>query len=510
MDDDKLFLLSQRINILKNDIQIIISKNIISDELNELKNSKLKELNNCLEQTKELNTSSSLHNGNVTSRMNNRFKIKSSTEENFNRKIVNNTFKDYQKLDELYEKYDSKELPAFIFMYEKYTSLCPYLLITENIEENEQIFKNRKIWLKSQDDREDIYSKMFNKLILKSDILKAADNVVNLENQIDILLTDHSILTLEDKSMIKTNLEQYLSCSVKTKIIKRKYKDIIEILSKIYNKTNINIHEYYSAKYDLQIPVNTSSVSSLLKTDIMSKEIALEFNSLIQNYSNMVQEEMHSKRYLENTLKNLKISLYEHLSILIKNANDNNINKEHKDKKWVDFTDDQKVLFVKIYIEKFIKDIGNVQFESEDIKKNVIETFSKNIVKNVPSKYLSWCPKSARIVNIKLFKYNKESGEFYLQEHVSEPKKTSKNKTSMNNNMEVIINKDLSSLMLSERNNILSILSKADKERLRKKIIDKIKSKNNIRKFNLIETKEINKKFEDFYSILKEISTEED
>ena len=236
--------LTKKINVLKNDIEIlsksIKNNNKNKDESNserQLKQNKIDELKKLTEQLKDINKTErleiqkrnqlmnthkaidTLHFMTAKKKKNNIDGMEKAKKAKEQRELLRQNYLKDKELEIKYLKIDPKELPASIFLHkdvlEKY-GLCPFLVIDLDLDLDEDnlikiqkdILFNRMQWLESQNDKGETYFNLYDDYFLNKHINSLSKNKEDLEIEIENNITN--ILSPSQKEIyLKSNFRLF-------------------------------------------------------------------------------------------------------------------------------------------------------------------------------------------------------------------------------------------------------------------------------------------------------------
>lgn len=322
-----------------------------------------------------------------------------------------------------YDKNDSKKYPGRLFFHksiiEKY-GICPYIDTNENCE------TNREMWLNSQEDGGQLYIDLYNRLYEHKDLQMLLISIKEAET--DMLTSIYSMISASEKESfneIYEFFEEYSGQSVKTKRLKDRHKNYINMLSVLQSSCNLPLHEFLSVKFDTHVFVNElqNDNNYIENTNINSAQILYIQNEFIKGltiYKEKKKEYITSSKYTTNTLRNLKNELYKYLSNTIEKVDNIQVVKSEQNgkyfKKWTDLNEEEKnerfESFSKYYIETNIK---HKKIDNENLTKVLADLLKDEYAKkNIVYRDLSWDVKRGFIKVIKILGYNEHSNKFYI------------------------------------------------------------------------------------------------
>lgn len=471
---DQVFIkqhLVNQIDNIKNDIQDLLDKkrnltdkteisNCIDQKQKKMAmlkslNDKLKDLNNKerieIQKQNELRSITraidNIHFG-AAKKKNNSLAMDKAKQAKAERDSTRIKFIEYEKMEQKYLEYDSKNVPGCLFLHRtvlKSYGLCPYLDIDlENPLDSLDVEKNRLKWLASMEDKGWTYFSLCNNLIMKEEIEELLLQKKTLENDIrDYIISLLTPSQLEYYNNSDLFIQEYNSCNVKTKRLKERFKTMINWLSILYSETDIEFHKYLSDRYNLQIVVNIivskDTAKQLTSIEKLQRSISVErFTNYLEKYSETNDLIDTKQKFCTNTLKNLKLDFYSYLTDRQNFLNRQDIpsikrlriSQEGKYyKKWSQLTDDERFerfkSFSVYYVDKNLIDAklldkGLRDVKIDELEKLLIESFR---MKELVYKNITWNIKRGLIEVIKILKYNDDNTFSLL-----------KNKTNVNTN----------------------------------------------------------------------------
>lgn len=506
-------LLTQKINMLKNDIQDIILSGIdtdVDDTINEIKNNKIIELDNAINNLKKLKLEK---NYNKICRENDsiryyRVKNKSNSIELMidfkdKREKAKEEYQKIQDIKSLYEINDPKELPGYLFFDKNVINaynLCPYINIDEN-QDTDEIKNNRNEWLKNTIDNGEVYFKLRDKIINESEYNNYIIHKERIENSVNEIHDTH--LSESQKQILEQTIEyinDFKNCTIKTKKIKEKFKIIINNISNLVIETRLNINEYLTLKYKLFIPINQFESKS---TYIINECVINSYQMLIDNYTENNDLIESSQKYIKNTKINLKELLYKYFveqESKLKEHQYKQIGKYHK--KWTLLSDEEKHerfdSFSIDFVHKFLILSKLIDISEIDNMTNLLKDTLKDT--NISVKDIKWNIKMGIIEKIHSLKYNDTLKKFSIINIIEKEKNTKKKpssiKTIFNKDNEKIINELI----------VLCILKNKDKEvpikQLKEDALETVKDKLKLKRITINDKIQINKIFDDIHFVI--------
>ena len=495
---EQLDLLNTRINLIKNNIQDIIDKCSNKDEMEDIiynslqikKQEYMSELENAMKELKSLKNKSRLQTDykkvvSATDTMQYyRLKNKPNSEELMNqvKKKREEAQQDFENMKRIEEDYNLKEnqscdtLPGFIFFYKDIVNnygICPYIEITDDI------FNKRKEWLSNQSDKGELYYSIYDKLIIQTDYNKLQLSKKAMEEELQKLHMNYLNSSQYDM-FIKTEdiIKEYNDANIKTKKLKDKFKIIINNVSNLVIETGLNINEYIKNYYGLYIPINIPIKHNIdIVIDANNKFLVSLYNDKISEYVHIIEEIDILKRFINNTITNLKYELYQYLykATSVKKQTVNQVGKCFK--KWSKMTDEEKEERYNSFSEYFVtKYLVNVNIIDKEQSHDMIISLNKLLkenMKRIKYKNIKWNIKKGIIEQISCLKYNSELNEFYITQEKNKDNEKTNEKDNNDNN---------------EKNNNEKNNNENDKENNKDKDNEndneKNKGKDNIKKVN--------------------------
>lgn len=570
----------QQIDNLKSDIQNLLDKkiNIPKDEMGDwtkLKNEKmnqlkvltgkLKEMNKkerlAVRRTNEINkVSKTIDNLEYAAakKKNNAMAMDKAKREKELRNDAREQYAKFQEMEKTYLEYDSDKLPGNLFLHKdilKSYGLCPFIDIQfeEDVDRRQGTFNEdvdrrqvtlvrqvtydkRLKWLQRQSDSGELYFSLYDDLVKRSKCKEMFDNKIVLERTIYDFIKQNiseSLLNIYDGCI--NFIEEYVNCTIKTKRIKERYNLFINDLSVLYSETSIEFHSYLSIKYNMHIVVN------ILKPNIKQKEYFLvreQFDDFIKRYKIESKEIENRNLFIKNTLRNINTDLYSFLTekqtFINKLSNVNAIKSNSVVqvgkyfKRWSVLTKQEQIerfeSFSHFYVDKYL--VNTLIIENEERDK-MVETLFNLLKTNFENKRMvyrdySWNTTRGLIENVKILKYNKDTGftlkftkqmpskdgqlrkqkEMESSENDSKknaPIKKVSSRTIITKDSEKVINEELLYFILSRIQNGVDNIDNIDKE----SFCEKIKIKLKVKKLMLNDKAKIYKKYDEVFEIVK-------
>lgn len=512
-------LLNKQIHLLKNDIQGMMDHNLdfekeiklnqlktLTDELNKLTIEEEKTKRE-KEYKKVCNASDSIEyhrNKNKPDRSDILITIKD------NREKAKDEFNKFKKIEEEYQLQDSHEIPGFLFFNKNIIMAygkCPYIKIEENT------FENRKRWLLSQNDFGKMYYDLYDKIIKETDFNEFIDRKNNLETYFQ---HKHSLILNENQDKLLKDalvyLKEYIECPIKSKKIKEKFKIVVNHFSILVAETECNISDYYSLNFDFSIPINTVNIREkkiVVRSDIMKGAVD-DYNSNVNEYSQVKENIVKSKRFISNVKANLKLELYEHLlecdKVVTKQVGNN------MGKRWPQLTTEERLdrykSFSVYFVEKYLikSNLVNV-----DKMVSIVSGLTELLANSDSDLIIKWNSKEGIIDKISNLKWDVSSGFFIENVEKSEKKSIKKsvsNKTILTTENEKIINEETLKFILqntSTKKIVSDDISEADThvlKDLKDIFIENIKIKLKLKRITVNDKKLVFDKFDEMYDII--------
>lgn len=504
---DKQNILQKEIVLLKNSIQEIIDK---LDTTNEASKGEL--LLKKEEYKKKLNIALyklQMHNEcekvlrESDSMQYHRLKKKENSNELINniKKNRENAKENFEKIKLIENEYISKEIaeiPGFIFFNNEIISsygICPHIKLTDNI------LLERKEWLNNTNDNGALYYNLYNKIVDKIEYNNLIKQKVNLEDDIIKIHSDIlSQLQIELLQNIINSITQYNSSSIKSKRLKDKFKEVINDIDSLVSETNLDINEYLSEYYLINLPISINNNTENLTSKI--------YKDKIQEYKNVNLEIQSLLKFISNTTFNLKQLLYEHIfteSITTKKY----IQVGKFCKKWSMLNNIEKLdryeSFSEFFVHKYLLEPKLI----DNTNLNTIITSLKDLLKveyiNIKYKNIKWNVQAGNIEQIRCLKYNDTNNQFSLTSNIEidkmiKVKKAISVRTILNKDTEKIVNEELLIFIVNSKKN--NKLSKENIANLKDVIIEKLKVKLHLKRLTVNDKVQILKKFDEIHTII--------
>ena len=491
-------------------------------------------------------------------RKNNYQAMDKAKQEKQQRDQIKMQFLEYKELEKTYLEQDCEKLPAFLFLSRdilKTYGLCPYLDV--NLEENSEVkYNNRLEWLKSTDDNGKKYFDCFDDLIEKKSLEQLELQKNNIENE--ILNFVEKVFTELQLEYFKNSIDflnEYVNCHIKTKRIKERFKLMINNLSILYSETNLEIHNYLSIRFGIPIIVNIMENKNVYHTQLDISIMTETFLKYLEEYHKTIENMENKRKYITNTLKNLKMDLYYYLTdkqAFIKKeniiqVNRSNVLQEGKYfKKWSCLTKDEKLERLKsfsvYYIDKMLVETKLIDASEREKKVDILNKILYDAFKSkhLSYKHISWNVKRGIIQYIKVLTVSTEENNCnFILDIINENgskdteldkddtkkddtnkddtnkdvKETSVNegemsvkvkkkissKTIINKDSEQIINEQLLYFILKRVQNGIKEVKDDDKDNF----LEKLKQKLKVKKVSNNDKKRIFEKYNEIFTVVK-------
>jgi hypothetical protein len=353
------------------------------------------------------------------------FAVDAAKEKKEAREHAKKQFFELMEIESEYDKRDSSKYPGRLFLHksiiEKY-GMCPY------IDANETCEQNREAWLQSQQDSGQLYSELYNRLVLHQDLQGLLCSIEGIESDILSFITS-CINATEKESFneIYAFFREYSGQSVKTKRIKDRHKHYINMLSVLQTCCHLPLHEFLSAKFDTHVFVNEMQGNQvgIEKNRAQILYLQTEFEEKLTMYKKRKDEHLTSSKYVTNTVRNLKNELYKYLSKTMQVSDELQVAKSGQEgkyfKKWTLLTHEEKVerfeTFAKYYVENNTinnprnKTINKTLEHSGTLANLLKDAYTK---KDIVYRDLSWDVKRGVIHTVKNLGYNERKDQFYI------------------------------------------------------------------------------------------------
>ena len=463
--------------------------------------------------------------------------IKTAKDKKIQREKSKEIYFNYIKNEELYDQIDPNNLPRHLFLHSKILDiygLCPYIKynldLTEYGNDNltNKISMDRIEWLNSQNDKGETYYKLYNDLYMKTQLISLKEEINNVEDQINELIYDNlteSQYKLYQKS--KEIIIEYTKSTIRSKILKEKYKTLIHNLSILYAETKLQIYLFLSIKYNIQLVINTldgkdendendneeEEVCHQIYNDMLKDEkiniegfsLNLTFKNHIDNYSKLTNELVKNEKFIDNTIKNLKNEMYMYLTdqkeFQIKTQESIVIQPGKYFKRWAVLSKNERNERFESYAIYYVN--KNCKFDNDIALNDAIVSLTTLLQNSYLNKKLIyrdfiWNTNKGLIEKIKILKYGKgkeietetKNNIFYLDKkyknhnedkgNILQQQKNSSIRTIFSKENEKIINECILSLILQKKDKDYCVenikdklkvkkISKDDKDRICKK-----------------------------------------
>jgi len=469
--------LVDQINLLKNQIQDIIdlkknNKDLDKTKLDNDKKAKMSELKKLTDQLKEnhrkerlekqrqfeLRSASravdSLEFG-AAKKKNNLNAIETAKKSKQLREEAKEKYLSYLEKEQKYLEKDPKELPSYLFLHNnviKEYGLCPFLKIEEN-QTTSDVYTLRSEWLTSQSDAGKVYFDILDDIIHKKQMLSFETSKDTTNNKILNFIKEN--LNESDYNLFLQSdlfIKEFSETTIKTKRLKERFRQVIHNLSVLYAENSFEIHRYLSIKYNIQIDVNLIQATKKVSQTEHFQTIVLcdIFNELLSDFENITVSIETKQKYITNSLKNLKLQLYNFLtseptstSPATTTSTPQQIGKYFK--RWITLTKDEQLerfeSFCHFYITKL--NLNNKEALISKLYELLKESF---LTKRMVYRDYVWNTTKGMIENIKILHYNKETGEFtlkYTKKDKTTLKKSSTKSVLTGERVEKLINEEL-------------------------------------------------------------------
>lgn len=457
-------------------------------------------------------------------------------EEKAQRDQIKMQFFEYKEIEKKYFECDCSKLPSYLFLSKnilKSYGLCPHLdLDLQNPIDKDILYNKRLDWLTSQTDQGKILFDLHKDLIQENDFNKLQLQKTCIENDISKFIDDNFTKSQYDYFENAINfLQEYLNCHIKTKRIKERFKLMINDLSILFSETSFEIHTYLSIRFDIPIVVNimeNKNTKNPLELSLMTEQ----FSKYLQEYSKTIENIQNKKKYIINTLKNLKMDLYYYLTDkeaflkkenIIESKRSNVIQNGKYFKKWSSLTQTEKLerltCFAIYYIDKNlienkIIDKSKRQEYIDLLDNLLLDGFKTKIL---TYKNLSWNIKRGIVENIKTLKQeNLDNKIVFTLKNTNDNQDLNSNQTSSNTKLqdkkkissksiinkesEKIINEQLLYFIVKRIQNGLQNITDEDKENC----LNKLKTKLKIKKISTNDKKQILEKYIEIFNLVKQ------
>lgn len=516
-------ILNKKIIVLKNEIQVILTK-ISTEEILDNRDNLINEKENKLKELMEMNAQL-IDEENIKKEVEYkkivkmsdamefaRVKNKSNRNElltNFkeNREKAKDDFEKYKKTEDDFKKIDSVLYPGFLFFKKEIVDnygVCPY--VTPICMDEDNI----KAWLDNKSDNGKLYYDLYEKIIER----KEYNFNMNKKNDLEIYFLEmHKRVFTENQEMLYSDslkyLEEYINCAIKTKKMKEKFKLIINNQSIIVLETGLRVNEFISLKNNINIPVNNQIDENI--ESITYKFISESYNSKLEEYKTVKDDIINSKKYIDNTMKNLKQELNESLFNYINKPKTCVQESSNLTKKWSLLTTDEKSnryeSFIKYFVSKFLLQPKLLDISKKDETILLLTNLFQNFA--FKQKDIKWNIKMGIIEKIHILKWDDVKKECFIENKIINvkeniligQKKPSSVKTIFNKDNEKIINEEIVKYILSKLDDEHSIKEHLIKE-IKENFIEILKLKLRLKRITINDKSKINKQFDEIYNII--------
>jgi hypothetical protein len=441
------------------------------------------------------------------------------------------TFQKQKELEEIYNKYDSKTYPAFLFFANEvlqHYGNCPFTNILDfklkgggggniQLQNVSELEKKRKFWLDKQKDHGELYMNLYNRIVLFSNLQNFFKTKDKLIHECHTILS--SVLSASQMKMYMDSreyLNQYTKAVVKSKKVKELYSNVVNNCSMLKSETDLDVHNYLTALYDVQILVNHISKDNFKESILgVNEESEPSNKNLSRMLYSTIEKLVECKSSIETETKFINNSknycFNEMVDYILKEeskesfANETFVQKGMYFCKWSELTSEQKyerlLSYAKYYIYKFFT--STQIYENLD-SEELVDKFYNTIKDGLDSKILKykdfkWNQSHGVISNISGVTFDNEKCEFTLNLSCAPQKKSNSKSRSSS---KTIITKSHDKLI----NDIIltSILKSVDKN----DIINKIKDKLKVNKLSSNDKQTILQKYNDICLIVQENESE--
>lgn len=457
-------------------------------------------------------------------------------EEKAQRDQVKMQFLEYKEMEKKYFECDCSKLPSYLFLSKnilKSYGLCPHLdLDLENPIDKDILYNKRLDWLTSQTDQGKILFDLHKDLIQENDLNKLQLQKTHIENDISKFIDDNFTKSQYYYFENAINfLQEYLNCHIKTKRIKERFKLMINDLSILFSETSFEIHTYLSIRFDIPIVVNimeNKNTKNPLELSLMTEK----FSKYLEDYRNTIENIQNKKKYIINTLKNLKMDLYYYLTDkqaflkkenIIESKRSNVIQNGKYFKKWSSLTQTEKLerltCFAIYYIDKNLIENKIIDQSKRQEYINLLDNLLLDGFKTkiLTYKNLSWNIKRGIVENIKTLKQeNLDDKIVFTLQNTNENQDLNSNQTSSNTKVqdkkkissksiinkesEKIINEQLLYFIIKRIQSGVENITDEDKENC----LNKLKTKLKIKKISTNDKKQIFDKYTEIFNLVKQ------
>lgn len=352
-----------------------------------------------------------------------------------------NEYLQFLKIEENYLKNDPKTLPGCLFLHPiilKTYGLCPHLdiqyLSGESSESNENsntttevnnisemIYNLRSNWLKSQTDSGNLYFELYDNIFKKTELEQMNVDKNRIENSltsfIENNLSESQLQIYKESNLF---IKEYTIAHIKTKRLNEKYKTIINNLSILYSETAIAIHNFLSTKYNYTIVINNiDSKSDGLHNKFQRVLLIEEYNKMLIDYKNHLEQIQNKQKFYTNTLKNLNNDLYLFLkdktdfvnknSYLIPETKQSNVIVQEGKyfKKWSELSKEEQLERFMSFSQYFVAKVNKRNNTNEALVEKLYKLLGESFTtKKLTYKHFHWDSKSGFIDRVKILQYD--------------------------------------------------------------------------------------------------------
>ncbi|NDC95469.1 hypothetical protein EB118_10480 [bacterium] len=435
---------------------------------------------------------------------------------------------DYLEDSKVYFRYDPIDMPGYMFLHESVLNgygLCPYIKIDmQEADISDTTRGQRRQWLESQDDKGELYYNLVDNIVKGQALDQISGELCTMEKEIDALVVKS--LNEQQQAEYRTCigiLDDYVATAVKTKKVKEKYKTFVNKLSELCRI--LPLHVYLGAKYDLQILINDPRESS---SDILVDMYVIDsYNTLIESYVKAKEKYEQKKRYTTNTINNLKNELYLYMTnqknFYLKSKPRMTVQSGKYYKRWILLTEEERHerfrSFSEYYIDKYmveecILDVGLRDQTVDHLYNLLVEGYTS---KKMIYRDYTWNSSKGVIEHVKILRYNRETGEFWLNFTKAQAKSVNKRKSSSKSiftkESEKVINEQILYYIIKQANvEGTSVQSDTDDHTetkdLLKEVLEHIKQKLKVKKLSQEDKMKIVEKFNEINQVVKRNSVQ--
>ena len=437
----------------------------------------------------------------------------------------------YLVYEQNYDKVDPKDIPGMLFLHNTVTlayGICPYIKIElENLEgtvtsneKSNEIRELRQAWLKSQEDNGKVYFELYDKIVVRANYVQLEEARNQKQSMLDDFLQD--LLTETQFKLFMQSVEyiqEYTSCHIKTKRMKEKFKMVIHNMSILYSETQLPIHEYIETKNKCSILINILDRPNT-QCDTKAKLMALanleRFDELLQSFKQIDDECEQKKKYISNTLKNLKNELYMYITGQWKTVETQTqvFQAGKYFKRWAVLTEAERnerfESFANFHVQKFMV---NQNILKDEEKAKTVVNLCELLVTSYKKKHLiyrdfKWSTSKGYIESMHVLRYDKDTLTFYLANQAGnqaakrkdnldqKSKRKSSIRSVITKTNEKAINEEILHFIVNKIQSGSNIeLSKEDKEKCTENIKEKLK----LKKLNTVDKNTIHEKYNEIF-----------